>query len=215
MAPEQLLAVVSLGALAAFVLMAGVGAHPFGAVRHALPLTPSFFLLFTYAIVTLLERGRALAALAWGFLLLVVIQMAAADYVAVPHWHKWGFRDTVAEVEAKKTSEETVVVAGIYASIAFQHYVGPGNDPARWVYVNESPVPKPAESALLRDSVKTSLRRTSGVWIVEVFDPQSPSMDLRDLGAVCVEDYMNFAVHASHWTLPEKKLAERPDLRSP
>jgi len=211
--PQRLLGTVSLGTFAAFVFLAGVGAHPFGAIRHTLPLTPGIFLLFTYGVVTLLERGGAWAPLGWACPSLLIIQMLAADYAVVPDYMTYQMRDMLAGIESKSTSEDCVVAVGPWTCASLSHYVGSSRRFANIAYVQFPWAPQLADSSDFRHAVETSFERSSNLWVLGVGPPRK--IDLSEMGAVCIEERVTMGVHGFRWTLPGRGASPRPDFPSP
>ncbi|HQU46545.1 MAG TPA: hypothetical protein PK867_27305 [Pirellulales bacterium] len=191
----KLIAALSLSTFLAFVLLAGVGAHPFGAVRHTLPLTPLLYLLYATGMVLLRRYVVSRAASGLAFLLLVV-QMLTADAALVPGYMRFDYRMMQAHIAGKRRPREWVVVTGPLASPGLKHLSGSDRwDQVPWFYVPHSPR-TPHEAAEIRGLLKEAFKNSSGIWFVEDL---APATDLRAFGAHCEETCTLSGVVASHW----------------
>lgn len=200
----RLLAILTLTTLAAFLLAAGTGAHPFGAVRHALPLSPLIFLLYA-AGLTALHRRRGCSRLAgWGAALLLLVQMGVADAEVLPCYHRFDYRCMKEYVDARRASNEVVLVAGYWVTAKYQHLSG-STETAQppWYYVPISPMPDLAKLPAIKTLVDYSLAQSAGLWVIEIEDCL-PYFDLGNQGLVS-ESHSMTGIRATHWTRAEKQ----------
>jgi hypothetical protein len=202
------LLLTALGTLVAFVILAGIGRHPFGGIRHCLPVTPAVLLLAAAGVVAL---GRRWPLVADGAALLLLGLMVRADCVDVPGWQRQDVKGMLATLRDDVRPGEIVVILGDHACRVVRHCRGADSDQLHLVY---HPLPVSED-----DEVKTSAaQRAIGaalaegpVWLVWMhnFREKMPAFEraAEQAGARPQRRVDLPGVHAARW---EKGPATKP-----
>jgi hypothetical protein len=113
------LLVVAVGSLVALLLLAGLGLHPFGGIRHCLPLTPPLLLLFAAGCAWWGRRQPGRAALVVSG---VLVLMLASDFFVVPTMYRFDVKEIVADLRQHAQSGDAVLVVGFHTAVFRHHY---------------------------------------------------------------------------------------------
>ncbi|MFL6115156.1 MAG: glycosyltransferase family 39 protein, partial [Catenulispora sp.] len=114
------LLLVSVGTLLGFIVMAGVGLHPYGGIRQCLALAPGLFLLYSCGVGVLHQLPRPCSATADAAFVLMMGLMVAADWRSVPALNKYDIKRSIEAIESKAGDHDEVVVVGRHACIVFE-----------------------------------------------------------------------------------------------
>lgn len=120
------LAMVALGPPATLLVLAGLRLHPFGPIRHCLPLAPGLMLLFAAGYQRLRRDHRRTADLALASLLGVALW---ADLAVIPGWHDHDFAGIVAAVADEARPGDGAIFSVMSGSV-YQYYHPSDGPPA-------------------------------------------------------------------------------------
>ena len=123
--------------LVILIVLAGFQVHPFGPIRHCLPLAPGVLLLLAAGWTRLRRRGHGWAADAS---LAALLGLAAfGDWTVIPRWHDHDLRGLLAQIQPQMDPDDGVVFS-IMAGSVHRYY--------------EAELPPLGHSAMYCDAVK-------------------------------------------------------------
>jgi hypothetical protein len=191
------LLVVAIGPLLALLLLAGMGLHPFGGIRHSLPISPAILLLFATGCAWFGRRNPATAKLVVG---VVLVMMLASDLLLVPYMFRWDVKEVLADIRQQAQPGDAVLVVGWHAVEVFRHYHDQDPWLDRVIYLDRPALPERVEAVPeIAAQAQSVLRSGHRLWTV-AFQPEEDRIPrtLKDL-AIRQTAIDRVRVHAALW----------------
>jgi hypothetical protein len=160
----------------ALMVLAGLRLHPFGGIRHCLPLAPGILLLYATGLEVLRRSVPMLSALS---LMILVAVSIRGNWTSIPGWHVYDTMDLVARVETLAQPGDVACFSTLSGSVRRFYARGTRNRFAEIVYCDggtdpagpdevrprRRPSPRVIESQLV-----AALRRSPRLWLISADD---------------------------------------------
>jgi hypothetical protein len=173
------LLVVAVGPLLALLVLAGLGLHPFGGLRHCLPITPALLLLFAAGCAWLGRRKPATAQLVGGG---VLVLMLASNVLLVPYLFRFDLKQVLVDIRPLVQPGDAVLVAGPQAVRVFRHYHDEDPWLDRVIYLDRPVLTEHVEASEIAAQARAVLGGNCRLWTV-AFPPEAERIPptLKDL----------------------------------
>ncbi|MCZ2341890.1 MAG: glycosyltransferase family 39 protein [Bacteroidales bacterium] len=111
-----------LGVMAVFLLFAGMGLHPFGGVRHCLPLAPLILLGLAAGLNRLGQsRSRLIRFGSWAVSLGLIGIMGKVTFLDAPNWWRFDILSVMNDIRADVHPHDTVLAAGVHGPMGLTY----------------------------------------------------------------------------------------------